>query len=397
MPEPCSTRQVLQPAAQLASDPPLEAACSKEALRKRLERMLLGEGERPRASSFGKAFETANISVMATIREAAGDLWRDREADIKAAVAPWRGLIDEIDTIAYLAADAHGQPLLHPDDTNRLGKRVASQATRAAAAIAAAEKTAVDAVRRASVAAAADPSKLPKVKAAEAKGATDVAAVRDKPTPAIEWPARTVGKRKRETASTPQPVQPPAPPPPPHPPTDAAFHDAVRAAVDAELARRACAEAEAARQQTAAAEAARLEEAKATLVAARIELPRAERSLRLAKQARAQLGPEPEYAPPAPPGVSWRPPSRLPGCSDEERRALVYQAALAAGEEWQQRCTAASQALREKKQPWRDADKCVVRAQWAVDDAREDLAEAESAVQRRGRGVDSRAGGVGSA
>ena len=47
---------------------------------------------------------------MATIREAAGDLWRDREADIKAAVAPWRGLIDEIDTIAYLAADAHGQP-----------------------------------------------------------------------------------------------------------------------------------------------------------------------------------------------------------------------------------------------------------------------------------------------
>ena len=56
-----------------------------------------------------------------------------------------------------------------------------------------------DAVRRARTAAAADPSKLPRVAAAEAKGATDVRAVREKPTPNATVPApKKEGMRKRE-------------------------------------------------------------------------------------------------------------------------------------------------------------------------------------------------------
>lgn len=148
------------------------------------------------------------------MREVAGDLWKDREDDVKQAFAP--ADVDEMDLLAYLAADSLGRPLLHPDDTNALGKRVAMQATRAAAAIKAAEGTAGDAVRRAKTAAASDPSKLSRVAAAEAKGAIDVAAARNKITPDLNFPARTVGKRKREAEAMPPP--PPPMPPPPMPP-----------------------------------------------------------------------------------------------------------------------------------------------------------------------------------
>ena len=60
-------------------------------------------------------------------------------------------LIDEMDVLAYLTADVFGRPLLHHDDANALGKRVASQATRADPKIKAAEKAVSDAVRRAAV------------------------------------------------------------------------------------------------------------------------------------------------------------------------------------------------------------------------------------------------------
>jgi hypothetical protein len=364
-PSACAPMPELQPAAQPAPDPPLAADGSKEALRKRLESMLFGDGERPRASGLGGVVEQATNALMVDLREAAGDLWRDREDDIKSSVS--LEYIDEIDTIAYLAADAHGRPLLHPDDTNGVGKRVASQATRAAAAIKSAEKTAADAVRRATAAAAADPSKLPKLKAAEAKGAQDVAAVRDKPTPAIEWPTRTVGrKRAREPPPVqpelplvqPAPSQPPPAPSPPPAPTDAAFSAAVQAAMQRELARRSAAAVEAAQ----AAEARRHEEAQARLQVARAELIAAETRLKLAKQARARMGPPPQ----------WVLPPRMPCLVHFNRDwcGADYAAALRAeqsarDEQW----TASRLAWREEKRAWDEADLRVACAESDVDDA----------------------------
>ena len=163
------------------------------ALRERLRAMVLGHGERPVASGMVEISNCSTYGFVVALREAAGELWRDHEEEIKLAAAP--RLIDEVDLIGLLAADVRGRPLLHEDDSNGVGKRVLTHATRASKAIKDAEKRASDAVRRAQDAAAGDPSKLPRLVAAEAKAEADVLAVHEKPTPKLELPTRTVGKR----------------------------------------------------------------------------------------------------------------------------------------------------------------------------------------------------------
>ena len=303
---PCPPRQGLQPHEHQASDSLPEGACSLQALIERLERMIFGDGERPRASGLEKAESKATAAFVVAVRAAAGKLWLDREDDVKRALAPLQ--VDEVDCIAYLVADALGRPLLHPDDRNALGKRVLTQATRAEAAIKSAEKTAADAVRRAKAAAEADASKLPRVAAAEAKGAEAIAAACAKPTPDLQLPARTVGKRRREpelmpppplpapTASTPKAAEPAA----------EGLEVAMAAAVAAEVQRQLAAH-EAACRAAHAAEQERADAARALAVRERVSAARAarasaEKALKDAKRERARLGPTPALDLPAYPG-----------------------------------------------------------------------------------------------
>ena len=284
--------------------------------------MIFGDGERPRASGLDRAADRATAGFVVAVRAAAGALWVAREDAVKRTLAPLQ--VDEVDVIAYLVADALGRPLLHPDDCNALGKRVLTQATRAEAAIKAAEKTAADAVRRAKATAAADPSKLPRVVAAEVKGAADVAAVRGKSTPDLQLPSRTVGKRMREPEPEAALMPPPPPPPPPLQPLTTqgeAFALAVARAVREELSK-----AEAARNEAAAEAAAEAavrakarndEAALAAVPMARAKLALAERELKREKKSLANLGPAPPYDPPEL-GCPTRPRIFRIGMSDEE-------------------------------------------------------------------------------
>jgi hypothetical protein len=132
--QPSASRPEAQMAAQMPAAAAPGQACqlsqAAQALRERLEHMVFGDGQRPMSSGLGAALETPTNAFVVDVRAAAGALWNDREGAIRASVAP--ALIDEVDLIAYLFADALGRPLLHPDDTNLLGKRVLSRATRAA-------------------------------------------------------------------------------------------------------------------------------------------------------------------------------------------------------------------------------------------------------------------------
>ena len=86
--------------------------------------MLLGEGEHPFASGIPAIASEPTYALVLAVRDVVGKLWEDQQGDIKAACAPL--LIDEVDVLAYVIADALGRPLLHPDDTNAVGKRVES-------------------------------------------------------------------------------------------------------------------------------------------------------------------------------------------------------------------------------------------------------------------------------
>ena len=98
------------------------------ALRTRLLTMMLGTGERPMASGLDAVATAGTFGLVVAVRDVVSKLWATQRDDIIAACAPQ--LIDEIDVLAYLMADALGRPLLHPDDTNAVGKRIASCALR---------------------------------------------------------------------------------------------------------------------------------------------------------------------------------------------------------------------------------------------------------------------------
>ena len=129
-----------------------EEPCSAAGLDARLTYMLLGDGERPRASDKGKAASSGSQQLVVALRDAAHTFFEANEEAVKAACKGSVRLIDEMDVLAYLTADVFGRPLLHHDDANALGKCVASQASRADPKIKAAEKAVSDAVRRATAA-----------------------------------------------------------------------------------------------------------------------------------------------------------------------------------------------------------------------------------------------------
>jgi hypothetical protein len=113
------------------------------------------------------------------------------------------GYIDEMDVLAFVTVDALGQPLLHPDDANKFGKKVASKVTRLQESLAKIDTRVDAAVRRARESAAADPSKLSRVAAVEEAGRVERAALLAKPYDP-QPPQSTVGaKRKREAAPDP--------------------------------------------------------------------------------------------------------------------------------------------------------------------------------------------------
>ena len=76
--------------------------------------MLLGDGERPRASLAGSAASEATSGLLIDARFAIDKLWGSRQDEIKSACAPQQ--IDEMDCYGYLLADALGRPLLHSED-----------------------------------------------------------------------------------------------------------------------------------------------------------------------------------------------------------------------------------------------------------------------------------------
>ena len=162
--------------------------------------MLLGEGERPRASGMQPAAAQATNGLMIDLRHAAAQLWASSADAIKAACGPHMpsGLVDEYDVLAWLTADALGRPLLHPDDTNRVGKRIAAQAARVEKKLQAEAESMRKAVGKARAAAAEKPELLPKVAAAEATGEKARAVLLEKPYDA-QMPATTVGEKRSES------------------------------------------------------------------------------------------------------------------------------------------------------------------------------------------------------
>ena len=120
--QPCPARRALG----------LAGASWAEELRVRAEHMLLGNGERPRASGMAAVAPQAINALVLDLRDAVSASWKARADGIKASCAPNvpTGLVDEMDVLGWLTADALGRPLLHPDDTNAVGKRVATQAGR---------------------------------------------------------------------------------------------------------------------------------------------------------------------------------------------------------------------------------------------------------------------------
>jgi hypothetical protein len=141
------------------------AAGDADSIRDRLLRMLIGEGERHRRSGLDSVIGQCTNRFIVTVRRVVTDVWKARETDIRRSCGPHlpTGLIDEMDVLAYVLADALGRPLLHHDDTNKFGKKVAMQATRVEARLADAERQADGAVRKAAAAASANPALLPRV------------------------------------------------------------------------------------------------------------------------------------------------------------------------------------------------------------------------------------------
>ena len=139
-----------------------------DSIRDRVLRMLIGDGERPRRSGLDGIPGSCTNRLVVAARRVVRELWEAHEDDIRRSCSPHlpTGLIDEMDVLAYVLADALGRAILHPDDTNKFGKKVAMQAARVEARLVDAERQADGAVRKAAAAAAANPSLLPRVQAA---------------------------------------------------------------------------------------------------------------------------------------------------------------------------------------------------------------------------------------
>ena len=98
--QPCPARRALG----------LAGASWAEELRVRAEHMLLGDGERPRASGMAPVAPQATNALVLDLRDAVSALWKARADGIKASCAPNvpTGLVDEMDVLGWLTADALG-------------------------------------------------------------------------------------------------------------------------------------------------------------------------------------------------------------------------------------------------------------------------------------------------
>ena len=174
-----------------------EAAAA--ALRARAESMLMGAGKRPVASGMEPAASKATNGLIIELRRAAAELWEARADAIKASCAPHvpTGLVDEMDVLAWLTADALGHPLLHADDTNTVGKRVAAHAMRAEHKLRGIDAYARKAVAKARAAASKKPELLPTIAAAAANGEMARSAHLEKAYDP-QLPAPTVGAKRPE-------------------------------------------------------------------------------------------------------------------------------------------------------------------------------------------------------
>ena len=165
----------------------------------RPEEMFLGNGERPRATGWGRAVPQFNNAFIIELRGVVAKFWEARADDVRRACAAGMptGVIDEMDVLAFVTVDALGRPLLHADDANKFGKKVASKVSRLEDSLAKIDARTDAAVRRAREAAASDPSKLPRVAAAEESGRVERKALLDKlydPQP----PQSTIGAKRKE-------------------------------------------------------------------------------------------------------------------------------------------------------------------------------------------------------
>ncbi|MGY9050517.1 MAG: hypothetical protein ACKVKF_26730 [Rhodobacterales bacterium] len=161
--------------------------------------MLLGAGKRPVASGMEPAASQATNGLIIELRRAAAELWEARAEAIKASCAPHvpTGRVDEMDVLAWLTADALGHPLLHADDTNPVGKRVAAHATRAERKLRDVDADARKAVAKARAAASKKPALLPTIAAAAANGESARSAHLEKAYDP-QLPAPTVGAKRPE-------------------------------------------------------------------------------------------------------------------------------------------------------------------------------------------------------
>eukprot|EP00964_Phaeocystis_antarctica_P001905 scaffold998_cov33-Phaeocystis_antarctica.AAC.1 len=134
--------------------------------------LVVSSGERPRTSGMQPAAVQMTNGLVLDVRHAVAQLWASSADAVKAACGPHvpTGLVDEIDVLAWLTADVLGRPLLHADDTNAVGKRIAAHASRVEKRLRVEAESTRKTVGKARVAAAKKPELLPKVAAAEAAG-----------------------------------------------------------------------------------------------------------------------------------------------------------------------------------------------------------------------------------
>ena len=159
--------------------------------------MLLGSGERPRASGMQPTADQATNGLVLDVRHTVAQLWASSADAVKAACGPHvpTGLVDEIDVLAWLTADVLGRPLLHADDTNAVGKRIAAHASRVEKRLRVEAESMRKTVGKARVTAAKKPELLSKVAAAEVAGEKARAVLLEKPYDA-QLPATTVGEKR---------------------------------------------------------------------------------------------------------------------------------------------------------------------------------------------------------
>ena len=97
----------------------------------RVMKMFLGDGDRPRSSGDLLFTQKCTNGLIIDVRTVVSKLWRDSQDEIKRRCISWQkdGLIDKMDVLAMALNDAlRGGALLHKDDTNLFGKRIAQRA-----------------------------------------------------------------------------------------------------------------------------------------------------------------------------------------------------------------------------------------------------------------------------